>query len=78
MTPLFRLKGADFAGSVSPTMSQAKKTWISSWRRRSKLVKTPTRAGWGGYRGYFGDSDNHLWEIAHNPFFWIGPSDDDD
>ncbi len=41
------------------------------------LVKAPTRADWGGYHGYFSDPDGHLWEVAHNPFVWIGPEEDD-
>jgi len=28
---------------------------------------------WGGYNGYFADADGHLWEIAHNPFWPLGP-----
>ena len=28
-----------------------------------------------GSHGYFKDPDGHLWEIAHNPFPWIGPAD---
>ena len=40
------------------------------------LVKTPQKVFWGGYSGYFQDPDGHLWEVAHNPFFWIGPADD--
>lgn len=40
------------------------------------LVKNPGKVSWGGYSGYFRDPDGHLWEIAHNPFFWIGPRDD--
>lgn len=40
------------------------------------LVKPPQKVFWGGYSGYFKDLDGHLWEIAHNPFFWIGPTDD--
>ena len=40
------------------------------------LVKAPARADWGGYHGYFSDPDGHLWEVAHNPFLWIGPEDD--
>ncbi len=40
------------------------------------LVKPATRADWGGYHGYFADPDGHLWEVAHNPFLWIGPTDD--
>jgi catechol 2,3-dioxygenase-like lactoylglutathione lyase family enzyme len=39
------------------------------------LVKAPQKVSWGGYSGYFKDPDGHLWEIAHNPYFWVGPSD---
>ena len=39
------------------------------------LVKSPQKASWGGYHGYFKDPDGHLWEVAHNPFAWIGPAD---
>lgn len=24
---------------------------------------------WGGHNGYFADPDDHLWEVAWNPFF---------
>ena len=44
----------------------------------AKLVKKPHKVFWGGYSGYFKDPDGHLWEIAHNPFNWIGPRDDPD
>ncbi|MEA3278040.1 MAG: VOC family protein [Pseudomonadota bacterium] len=37
------------------------------------LVKKPQKAFWGGYSGYFRDPDGHLWEVAHNPLFWVGP-----
>lgn len=30
---------------------------------------------WGGYAGYFRDPEGHLWEVAHNPFLWVGPAD---
>jgi len=39
------------------------------------LVKAPRKVFWGGYSGYFADPDGHLWEVAHNPFLWIGPPD---
>jgi hypothetical protein len=39
------------------------------------LVKQPEKVFWGGYSGYFSDPDGHLWEVAHNPFVWIGPED---
>ena len=40
------------------------------------LVKTPQQVFWGGYSGYFKDPDGHLWELAYNPFEWIGPKDE--
>jgi hypothetical protein len=40
-------------------------------------VKTPQKVFWGGYSGYFKDLDGHLWEVAHNPFMWVGPKDSD-
>lgn len=40
------------------------------------LVKPATKASWGGYSGYFSDPDGHLWEVAYNPFAWIGPKDE--
>ena len=39
------------------------------------IVKPAQKADWGGYSGYFQDPDGHLWEVAHNPFIWIGPED---
>ena len=40
------------------------------------LVKKPEKVFWGGYSGYFKDLDGHLWEVAHNPLFWVGPEDE--
>jgi predicted lactoylglutathione lyase len=39
-------------------------------------VKKPQPASWGGYSGYFKDLDGYLWEVAFNPFTWIGPEDE--
>ncbi len=39
------------------------------------LVKLGKMVFWGGYSGYFRDLDGHLWEVAHNPLFWVGPRD---
>ena len=39
------------------------------------LLKPGQKVFWGGYSGYFADPDGHLWEIAYNPFCWIGPTD---
>jgi len=40
------------------------------------LVKPAGKVFWGGYSGYFKDPDGHLWEVAHNPLFWVGPRDE--
>ncbi len=42
----------------------------------ASMVKEPQKTSWGGYGGYFRDPDGHLWEVAHNPFTWIGPEDE--
>lgn len=39
----------------------------------ARIVKPPQKVFWGGYAAYFADPDGHLWEVAHNPYFWIGP-----
>lgn len=41
------------------------------------LVKPGQKVFWGGYSGYFQDPDGYLWEVAYNPFVWIGPADQD-
>lgn len=42
----------------------------------AKLVKPGQKVFWGGYSGYFVDPDGLLWEVAYNPFAWVGPADD--
>lgn len=53
---------------VDRVMSQAVQTGAT-------LVKQAQDVFWGGYSGYFSDIDGHLWEIAWNPYTWIGPED---
>lgn len=40
------------------------------------ITRPPRKTSWGGYAGYFADPDGYIWEVAHNPFFWVGPADD--
>lgn len=40
------------------------------------ITKPPGKTFWGGYAGYFADPDGYLWEVAHNPLFWVGPTDE--
>ena len=44
-------------------------------RAGATIKKPPQKVFWGGYSGYFADPDGHLWEVAYNPHFWVGPSD---
>jgi catechol 2,3-dioxygenase-like lactoylglutathione lyase family enzyme len=37
------------------------------------VTKPAAETFYGGYAGYFADPDGHLWEIAHNPGFTLGP-----
>ncbi len=34
-----------------------------------RVVKPAQRAFWGGWYGYFEDTEGNLWEVAHNPDF---------
>jgi uncharacterized glyoxalase superfamily protein PhnB len=36
-----------------------------------KLIRPAEKAPWGGFRGYFADPDDFLWEVCFNPFFPI-------
>lgn len=42
----------------------------------AKILKPAQDVFWGGYSGYFSDPDGHLWEVAWNPHFWPGPTDE--
>jgi catechol 2,3-dioxygenase-like lactoylglutathione lyase family enzyme len=33
----------------------------------AQIVRAAHETVWGGYAGYFGDPDGHLWEVAWNP-----------
>jgi len=39
----------------------------------ARTVKAPSTTEWGGYSGCFADLDGHLWEVAYNPDFPLGP-----
>ena len=40
-------------------------------RAGGRIVKPAQKAFWGGWYGYFADTEGHLWEVAHNPAFPI-------
>ena len=39
----------------------------------ASVLKRPEKVFWGGYSGYFADPDGHVWELAMNPFWTLGP-----
>ncbi len=39
------------------------------------LTMPARKTSWGGFAGTFQDPEGHLWEVAHNPFMWVGPVD---
>lgn len=40
----------------------------------ARIIRPADDIFWGGYQGYFGDPDGHVWEIAFNPFSPLGPN----
>jgi catechol 2,3-dioxygenase-like lactoylglutathione lyase family enzyme len=39
----------------------------------ARVTKAPEDTFYGGYAGFFRDPDGHVWEIAWNPGFELGP-----
>jgi catechol 2,3-dioxygenase-like lactoylglutathione lyase family enzyme len=39
----------------------------------ASITRPASETVYGGYAGYFADPDGHLWEVAHNPGFALGP-----
>ncbi len=39
------------------------------------LLRPAHSPDWGGYTGYFADPDGHVWEVAYNPHWPIGPDE---
>lgn len=37
-------------------------------RAGAEITALPQDRDWGGYSGYFKDSDGYLWEVAYNPY----------
>jgi catechol 2,3-dioxygenase-like lactoylglutathione lyase family enzyme len=45
-------------------------------RAGARILKRAQDVFWGGYSGYFADPDGHLWEVAWNPEWEVGPDGD--
>ena len=59
-----------------PSEQEVNSVYAQAIAAGAQPVKTPQNVFWGGYSGYFKDPDAHLWEVAYNPHFWVGPPDD--
>ncbi len=72
-------KGSGFSGMNLPHNVHSEEEVTSMINQAlaagATLVKPAQKAAWGGFHGYFSDLDGHLWEIAFNPFAWVGPED---
>lgn len=66
--------GFTFSHNVE-TEAEVDATLAAAVKAGAQLTKEAQKTFWGGYHGYFQDPDGYLWEIAHNPFFWVGPKD---
>ncbi len=67
-------RGVTLAYNVG-SEAEADAVFAQALRAGAKAVKQPQVVFWGGYSGYFQDLDGHLWEVAYNPHFWVGPND---
>ena len=68
-------EGFTLAHNVS-SEAEVKKVMSQALVAGASLVKEAQKVFWGGFSGYFRDPDEHLWEVAYNPHFWVGPCDD--
>lgn len=39
-----------------------------------RIIKPAQKAFWGGWYGYFADTEGNAWEVAHNPSFPLDAS----
>lgn len=68
-------RGISIAHNV-PSESEVDQLLEQAVSAGAELIKPAQKVFWGGYSGYFADPDGYLWEVAHNPLFWVGPGDE--
>jgi uncharacterized protein len=67
-------RGVALAHNVA-SEAEVDRTMTQAIAAGATLCKPAQTVFWGGYAGYFKDPDGHLWEVAYNPHFWVGPED---
>lgn len=55
------------------TEAQVDAAYSAAIEAGARGLKPPEKVFWGGYSGYFADPDGHVWELAMNPFWPLGP-----
>lgn len=74
VAPASEASSAGIALAMNVGSEGAVDAWLASAARAgARITKPAERADWGGYSGYFADLDGHLWEVAYNPGFPLGP-----
>jgi predicted lactoylglutathione lyase len=49
--------------------AEVDETLASAEAAGARILKSGEKVFWGGYNGYFADPDDHVWEVACNPFW---------
>jgi predicted lactoylglutathione lyase len=71
-TPVAGFRGVSLAINVeSPEAVDA--ALAAAVAAGASVARPAVGTDWGGYNGYFADPDGHLWEVAHNPGWPLGP-----
>jgi uncharacterized glyoxalase superfamily protein PhnB len=66
-------KGAVTLARNLPTTEEVDAAFEQALAAGATVLKRPEKVFWGGYSGYFADPDGHVWELAMNPFWTLGP-----
>ena len=74
----FEDRGADGFGGVALAHNVRERAEVDEVMAEAasagaEITQAPRETFYGGYAGYFRDPDGHVWEIAWNPGFTLGP-----
>lgn len=61
-------RGVTVAHNVR-TKDEVERVLAAAEAAGGRIVTPAHDVFWGGHNGYFADPDQHLWEVAWNPFF---------
>lgn len=64
--------GAVYLAYNTRTEAEVDEVLATAEQAGGRIVKAAGRAFWGGWYGYFADTEGQIWEVAHNPAFPIG------